>query len=278
LARPGEVALPRLGVSNWRLRLVRQLQQKKHRDAHRLTILEGPRMCETAAAAGADVKLVLVSEAGLRAGAPFVESQIARGVECFVLAGETLARCAPTASPQGLLALVAIPGCKLPEPPYDPLTLVLWLDRVADPGNTGTLIRSADAAGATAVVAAGGADPWGPKAVRASMGSLFSLPVLQISEDDSPDWIADLRAAGMKAVCAGPRGGAWPWLVDLTGPAVLVVGNEAQGISEELWSLADVNVSIPNFGQAESLNVAQAATVLLFEFARQARARETGLV
>lgn len=264
----------KLGSSNWRLRLVRRLQQKKHRDVHALTFLEGQRMCETAAAAGACIKLILVSEAGLDAAARFVQCQAARGAECFMVEEPVLARCAATASPPGLLAVVEIPPVRLPEPPYSRNALFLWLDGVADPGNTGTLVRSADAAGALCVVAAGGADPWGPKAVRASMGSLFHLPVVRMSEGDAPDVIADLQASGCRIVCAGPRGGRWPWHVDLTGPSVLVVGNEAEGVSAALQSLADTNLTVPNFGQAESLNVAQAGTVLLFEFARQIRANE----
>lgn len=275
MAEPGGGLPPRLGASNRRLGMVRRLQQKKHRDVHGLTLLEGLRMCATAAEAGADIRLVLVSEAGFGAAAHFVRRQTARGVECFLVDDDALARCAATAAPPGLIALAAIPRVRLPEPPYERETLFLWLDRVADPGNTGTLVRTADGAGAVAVVAAGGADPWGPKAVRASMGSLFHLPVLSVSEVEGPEMVADLQAAGCRVVCAGPRGGAWPWLVDLTGPAVLVVGNEAEGISPELWSRADAWVTIPNFGRAESLNVAQAATVLLFEFARQVRTIES---
>jgi TrmH family RNA methyltransferase len=252
--------------------MVRQMRQRKHREAQGVVLLEGQLICEEAARAGAGFKLVLCSESGLRASEALVRGLQDSGVECHLIEDAAMERVSATASPQGILALVETPRAELPSPPFGRDTAFLWLDRVADPGNVGTLVRSADAAGASGVVSAGGADPWGPKAVRSSMGSIFHLPVVQADEDEASDAVADLRAAGCRVVCAGPRGGSWPWSTDLRGPIVLVLGNEARGVAADLLAISDATVSIPNFGRAESLNVAQAGAVLLFELARQIRA------
>jgi TrmH family RNA methyltransferase len=153
--------------------------------------------------------------------------------------------------------------------------LVMVFDRPTTPGNLGTLVRSADAFGAGGVIVTGhAADPYDPKAVRASTGSLFALPVVRVpSHREVLDWVGDLRADGVAAQVVGTdeRGPVEIAEHDLTGPTVLAVGNETHGLSAGWREACDQVVRIPITGAASSLNAASAATVALYEAARQRR-------
>lgn len=136
-----------------------------------------------------------------------------------------------------------------------PVTLALW--HVADPGNVGTLLRSADAFGAGVALSAGCADPTGPKALRASMGALFRVPT--VGFDEAPG----------RRIALVPLGGEPLDAVDLSGEIVFVLGAEREGLPEDVLARCDVRASIPQRGDAESLNVAMAGTVALYEVSRR---------
>jgi 23S rRNA (uridine2479-2'-O)-methyltransferase len=168
---------------------------------------------------------------------------------------------------------VALPPDRLDRVPAGPDLLVVVFDRPATPGNIGTLIRSADAFGASAVVVTGhAADPYDPRAVRASTGSLFALPVVR-ADGHRPvlDWADALRAGGLpvRVVGTDERADTDVADADLTGPRLLLVGNETTGLSAGWRDAADAMVRIPITGAASSLNAAAAATVVLYEAARQ---------
>jgi TrmH family RNA methyltransferase len=172
-----------------------------------------------------------------------------------------------------LLAVVALPGDELTRIPAGPALLTVVFDRPASPGNVGTLIRSADAFGASGVIITGhAADVYDPRSVRASTGSLFALPVVRApSHRPVLDWVATIRAAGTPVTIVGAdEGGRRDAAdVDLTGPAVLLIGNEAAGLSAGWREACDELARIPMLGTASSLNAAAAASVLLYESARQ---------
>jgi TrmH family RNA methyltransferase len=175
-----------------------------------------------------------------------------------VLGPGVIERLASTESPQPVLAVVRIPS---PALDLTALGLVVVADRIADPGNLGTILRSAEAAGFDAVVVTpGSVDPFNPKVVRASAGSLFRLPV---SHTD----LAAVKAAGLRIIGTSSHRGSSHTEADLTGRIALVVGNEARGLPDD--AAVDEWVTIRHHGRAESLNVAMAATVLCFEAARQ---------
>ncbi|MEZ5310951.1 MAG: RNA methyltransferase [Microthrixaceae bacterium] len=147
---------------------------------------------------------------------------------------------------------------------------ILMMVDVADPGNVGTLLRAAEAAGCVGVVVAGNcADPFSPKVVRASAGSLFRIPVA--SEVDPVHAIRNLATAGVTAFATVIEGGVHPESADLGGAVAIVVGNEAHGLDGDTIAACDGSVSIPMSGRVESLNAAMAATIVLFEAARQRR-------
>ncbi len=176
------------------------------------------------------------------------------------------------ASPE-LVAVAEMPADDLDRIKAGRDFLGVVLDRPASPGNLGSIIRSADAFGADGVIVTGhAADVYDPRAVRASTGSLFALPVVRCpSSREVAAWVTAQRAQGrpMVLAAADEQGGRPVFDVGFTGPALLVVGNEAAGLSSAWRELCDVTVTIPMAGAASSLNAANAATAVLYEIARQ---------
>jgi TrmH family RNA methyltransferase len=216
-------------------------------------VLEGPKLLAEAIAAGAPVETVYVSE-----GAPPLAVDVPN---VRVLRRGLLEQLADTVTPQPVLAV-----CGMIDVPLSTITdatfVVVCVD-VQDPGNAGTILRSAEAAGADAVVFAGASvDPFNPKAVRASAGSLFHVPVV-IHADPLP-------SLTQRRLGTASRSGTPLDDVDLRSPLALVLGNEAHGLPAD--APIDEWVTIPMVGRSESLNVGMATAVLCFEVARQRRA------
>ncbi len=215
-------------------------------------MVEGAGLLAQAVAAGWQVEAQFVAPGAdsVRCDAPL-----------FELAPNVIERVATTEAPQPVIAIVHQRPQELP----DDATFVMVADRIADPGNAGTIIRSAEAAGAQCVVfTAGSVDPYNPKVVRATAGSLFRVPVVSVE-------LPALRGAGLAVLATSSHHGTPYTEAVFTSPVAVVVGNEAHGVAPD----ADVDgwITIPHQGAAESLNVAMAATVLAFEVARQRRAR-----
>jgi TrmH family RNA methyltransferase len=181
-----------------------------------------------------------------------------------------LARVLDTATPRPVAAVVALPAHGLEAALATDLAMML-VD-VADPGNVGTLIRTAEAAGAGAVVCCGAtADPFAPKAVRASAGSILRVPVVV---DQQVDAVLDaLGSAGTATLGLAAGVGAAYDAVDLRAPVALVLGSEAHGLTPAVADRVDRLVSVPMAGRVESLNVATAGAIVCFEVARQRRAQ-----
>ncbi len=175
-----------------------------------------------------------------------------------VLAEGVIERVASTERPQPNLAVVSTPGSP---GRLDDASFVVVVDQLNDPGNLGTILRSSEAAGADAVVLTpGSVDPYNPKVVRASAGALFHVPVVGATLDE-------VRAAGLRMIGTSSHRGLRHTDIDWTGRIAIVLGNEAHGLADD--SLVDAWVRIEHRGRAESLNVAMAATLLVFEAARK---------
>jgi 23S rRNA (uridine2479-2'-O)-methyltransferase len=176
-------------------------------------------------------------------------------------------------APPELVAVVALPADRLDRIPLRPDLLTVVFDRPATPGNIGTLVRSADALGATGLIVSGhAADPYDPRAVRASTGSLFAIPVVRTaSHQPVLDWVARARDRGVAVQVVGTDEGGDVLAAehDFAAPTVLVVGNETRGLSAAWREACDVIVAIPMTGAASSLNAAAAGTVVLYEAMRQ---------
>jgi RNA methyltransferase, TrmH family len=203
--------------------------------------------------------------------ADLVAAVAAAGAPVHEISGELMAELAQTVTPQGLLAVCPFVDVPLAELIAKEPRLVVLLANVRDPGNAGTVLRTADAAGADGVILAGASvDPYNSKCVRSSAGSLFHLPL--VTGVQVPDAVAALRDAGLGVLAAD--GGATLGLDDpgvagrLARPTAWLFGNEAWGLSADLIALADDAVAVPIYGRAESLNLAAAAAVCLYASAR----------
>ncbi len=237
-----------------------------------MCVLEGPDLVEAALAAGAELEALYLD--GARAGDPrlaaLVANAAAHGVRTFALAPGVLERVADAVTPQGVLAAARLPVASLAA--VHPGTVLVLCD-LRDPGNVGTLIRTADATGAAGVVLTGpGVDPTNPKALRASAGSVFHVPVVVAGLDEA---LAELRAKGARVLASVARGGDDPCASDLAGPCALLIGNESAGLAEDVVARCDAALTIPMAGRAESLNAAVAGAMLAYEAMVQRR-RGTG--
>jgi TrmH family RNA methyltransferase len=188
------------------------------------------------------------------------------GVEVTHVTPELLARITSTVTPQPLVGIASHRDLELSA--LDASGVLVLLHEVRDPGNAGTILRSADAAGARGVVfTATSVDPYNPKTVRASAGSLFHVPFCRGVETSVA--IGDLRARGVRVLAVDPLGDQDLYRCDLSDPLAFVFGNEAHGLPADVVRSADASVRVPHRGRAESLNLAAAATVCLFEHARR---------
>jgi RNA methyltransferase, TrmH family len=229
-------------------------------------VVEGARVIGGALDRGAEIVTVYAGPDASRTSADVMARLRAAGVTVRDVADGVVERVASTVTPQPVIALATLATAGLEE--LDAARPVLVAVDVADPGNAGTLVRSAEAAGAAGVVFCGNSvDPYSPKVVRSSAGALFGIPVVEV---DSPVQVLDaLGANGRPRLATVARGGEPYDRCDLGGPVALVVGGEAHGLPAAVDDHVDGTVTIPMFGAAESLNVGVAGSVLVFEAARQ---------
>jgi RNA methyltransferase, TrmH family len=257
-----------------RVNAARRLVKRAFRDRDGRFLAEGPQACrEAAALPGVLVELYVTAEAADRYP-DILEAARTAGTEVVRASGEVVASLSGTVTPQGMVGV-----CTRLEASLDTLlatgpSLVAVLAHARDPGNLGTVIRCADAAGvAGVVVTEASVDPYNPKAVRASAGSLFHLPV--VTGPSVADTVAALRAIGLHVLAADGAGERdLDDLLDagsLTVPTAWVFGNEAWGLPEATRALCDDVVRVPIHGRAESLNLATAAAVCLYASARAQR-------
>ena len=231
-------------------------------------MVEGVKLLHSALEAGAPVEAVFVDDRARsqRDIVAVLDAALAQGARVFDLAPGVLERVADTVTPQPVLAGVAMPDATLDD--VAGATFIVVCIDVRDPGNAGAVIRVAHAAGAGAVVCSEGTvDPFNPKTVRASAGSVLHIPV--VVAGDAGVVLDTLAGRGLRSLAAVSRGGTAYTEVDLVAPFALVLGNEASGLPSELASRLDAHVTIPMGGGAESLNVSTAAAVLCFEAARR---------
>ncbi len=231
--------------------------------------LEGPHLVADACRAGMEIPAILVAPSG-EPHLEILRRQIPPQTQILRTSDKLFETVAATRTPQGLAALAVIRRATLDDVLAAGRTvpLLLILVAVQDPGNVGTLLRAAEGFGATGIVAtAGSANPWGQKALRASAGSALRLPVL--AGISAPVVMAQLRMAGVKLIATAAREGLLPAQADWLGPAALLIGNEGAGLPADVLRSADQTVHIPLAANIESLNAAVAASVLLYEAARQ---------
>ncbi|MEO8292120.1 MAG: TrmH family RNA methyltransferase [Actinomycetota bacterium] len=247
-------------------KVAQAIRLKRHasREEHGRFLAEGPQAVREALAHDG----ILESLFAVDAVHPLVVQAERSGVEVYLVSEDVMGKLTSTVTPQGLVGVVPHLDIDLDALPADGCVAVLH--EVRDPGNAGTVLRSADAAGATGVVfTETSVDVYNPKTVRASAGSVFHLPIVR--DVTAARTIEHLRAGGARILAMAADGAADIYSEDLWGPIAFVFGNEAHGLPPEIIQQADAVVRVPHDGRAESLNLAAAATVCLFEWARRRR-------
>jgi len=262
---------------NGRLKELRQAMAHPGRDARGLAAIEGPILLGEALRAGLRIDCAFVAQ---EAQHLLDRLHLAPETDVLLVPSQLLTSALATETPQPIAALVEpidwiwrniLDGAV--DSPKQTSPLIVVLAGLQDPGNLGTIIRSAEAFGATGIVCLPGTvSAWNPKAVRASAGSVFRVPLLDINAQEA---FAHLRQARVKIFTTALRDAEPADRADLAGPVALLIGNEGNGVPAELAAQANAAVTIPCPGPVESLNASVAASVLLYEASRQRSAKMT---
>ncbi|MFN2194863.1 MAG: TrmH family RNA methyltransferase [Anaerolineales bacterium] len=251
-------------TSNARIKYVRQLQTSaRARQDAAAFVVEGVRLAEEAAASGWPASLVLYTHELNERGMAQLPRLQANGAAIFEVAPHVLKAASDTTTPQGILAVLA----RQDYPLDSKIDFALVLDNLRDPGNLGTILRTASAAGVDAVLLPpGSTDPYAPKVVRSAMGAHFRLPVLQMDWENIQ---AICHRQHLEVFLASAAGSQRYTAANFRQPCALLIGSEASGASQQARQLPHTSVYIPMLSQVESLNAAVAAAVLMFEVLRQ---------
>lgn len=250
-------------VHNPKVKEVVRLAKRRERDAARLTVVEGVREIEMALTAG------LIPAAGFVLDAP--ETLAARiqqtGAPLYQVTPEVYAKLAYREDSGGILLVVPYPATtlatlKLPDNPF-----VVVIEGVEKPGNLGAILRTADAAGVDAVlVCTGATDLYNPNVIRASLGAIFTLPVIEVTTAAALAW---LDGQNIQMIATSPQADVIYTKANLVGPVAVVMGSEAQGLTPTWLDAADIQVTIPMLGKVDSLNLSVSAALLIYEVVRQ---------
>jgi RNA methyltransferase, TrmH family len=264
-----------VGIKHPLVGQLRRLARRRRERVERAQFLvEGTTLVEVALDAGADVELVVRDTAAPVDDrvAAVLDRAATAGIRVVDLAPGAMERISDAVTPQPLAAVVHRATASLAdglEAALDQQRPVVVLAEVADPGNAGTLLRSAEAAGCAAVISCGGVDPFSPKTVRSSAGAVFLVPIVET--ESLRLTLAALGDAGVRRVGLAAHGGQDLAQSDLGGAVAIVLGSESHGLPDGLDRALDQVVTIATEGRGESLNVAMAGTLAVFEAARQRR-------
>ncbi len=248
---------------------IRALANRKYRDEKKLYFIEGIRFVEEALREKAEIDKILLSErlSCSKAGEEILAGVRAAGYNTFLLPEKLFKEISDTESPQGIMAVLKARRHDLNDIIGD-INCLLILESVQDPGNLGTIIRTADAGGITGIIMSKGCvDIYNPKVLRSTMGSVFRVPIC--ISDDLAGAIDIIREKGIKVYAAHLKGKINYFEADFKGNIAVIIGNEANGISDTAAASSDMLIKIPMLGRTESLNASVAAGLLIYESVRQ---------
>ncbi|MDU7547514.1 RNA methyltransferase [Clostridium perfringens] len=240
---------------------IKKLKEKKHRIKSNKYLIEGLRFVEEAIKSKVSIDSIIFTES-FKEKNPDLFLKINENIKLIQMNEALLKQLCSTENPQGIVGVINMQNKELKSG-----ELVVLVDKVQDPGNMGTIIRTAHAAGAAGIVMTKGTvDIYNDKTLRSTMGSIFYIPIV---EDDSLDFIKSLKKEGYKLVVSSLQGKNNFFEENLQGKVMIAVGNEGNGVSDEVYDIADIKVKIPMPGEAESLNVAVATSIMIYEKIRQ---------
>ena len=255
-------------LTNPRVKAAVRLRDRREREATGLTIVDGAREILRALDAGVRVETAFLAEDLIRtAEAEAVAERLRHRPTTIAVSPAVLVKVAFGERSDGIVAIVETPSPALEDLVLSDDPLIVVIEGVEKPGNLGAVLRTADGAGVTAVIAADPlTDPFNPNAIRASLGTIFALPVVAATTAETTAWLAQHGIRAIATIVDAPT----PWSdADLCGPVAIVLGNEADGLSAAWHDAGVTAISIPMQGIADSLNVSTAAAVVLYEAVRQ---------
>ncbi|WP_349406972.1 TrmH family RNA methyltransferase [Clostridium perfringens] len=240
---------------------IKKLKEKKHRIKSNKYLIEGLRFVEEAIKSKVSIDSIIFTES-FKEKNPDLFLKINENIKLIQMNETLLKQLCSTENPQGIVGVINMQNKELKSG-----ELVVLVDKVQDPGNMGTIIRTAHAAGAAGIVMTKGTvDIYNDKTLRSTMGSIFYIPIV---EDNSLDFVKLLKKEGYKLVVSSLQGKNNFFEENLQGKVMIAVGNEGNGVSDEVYDIADIKVKIPMPGEAESLNVAVATSIMIYEKIRQ---------
>lgn len=264
---------PITSAQNPKVKFLRSLRMRKVRHRENCFLAEGVRILEEALHAGAPIDTLVYAPELLRSRRAEAILERVEPHRRLALSGDLFRSLSNRDEPQGIAAVIRIEDCPAASIPLsdDLLIIVAW--QLRDPGNLGSIIRTADAAGATALITVGpSVDLYDPQTVRATMGSLFALPIIREPDQEAVErWFGQIREAGipLRVIASSAHGELVYFDVDYDHPLALIVGNEQHGLPASLRQTADAVVRLPMAGRASSLNVSAATAALVYEIVRQ---------
>jgi RNA methyltransferase, TrmH family len=252
---------------NSKVKLIRELiESKKARSENGLYVVEGVRMAEEALISGVNPGFVFFSSQISERGQKIIHSLIAKKIEVEEVSPELMNQISDTQTSQGILMTIVYS----PSGIDNSLNLILALDQVRDPGNVGTLLRSAAALGIQAVLlTTGNADVYSPKVLRSGMGAHFKLKISTMNAEEISTFCKSTNTPPLKILLADSGKGKICWEEDLTCPLCLVIGGEAAGVDDKFRQKIDDSIRIPMHENSESYNAAVAGSILMYEIFRQ---------
>ena len=240
---------------------IKKLKEKKHRIKSNKYLIECLRFVEEAIKSKVSIDSIIFTES-FKEKNPDLFLKINENIKLIQMNETLLKQLCSTENPQGIVGVINMQNKELKSG-----ELVVLVDKVQDPGNMGTIIRTAHAAGAAGIVMTKGTvDIYNDKTLRSTMGSIFYIPIV---EDNSLDFVKSLKKEGYKLVVSSLQGKNNFFEENLQGKVMIAVGNEGNGVSDEVYDIADIKVKIPMPGEAESLNVAVATSIMIYEKIRQ---------
>jgi len=260
-------------ASNPIVKRMRSLSSRKNRQQQQVSVVFGIQPVSQAIDAGMSIEHIVYCPEQIRRTAvlDMIEEQRDNGVSVIRLTPELFTRIADRDGPAGLAAIVGTRYLALDDLETTSDTTLVVLSRVANPGNLGTIFRSADATGAAGIVLLGNtADPFDPQAIKASMGAVFNIPAIRVADVD--EFAAWARDRGITIATTSAKADETLWSAPLPSPLAILMGNEGEGLSDAELAKGSIQLSIPMVGMAESLNLAIATSILLYEVWRR---RET---
>lgn len=254
------------------IKTIKSLYKKKQRWENSFFIIEGIKLIREAIENTAKIKYIVYSDLlfSCKEGEKFFSSYLEKKEhKVYYISDKLMNSISDTETPQGLIAVVSFLNCSLESIMKQKGNFFVILDRLQDPGNVGTIIRAADALGSNGVISTEGCvDIYNPKTIRATMGSIFHIPILYY-DDGIKNLINELKKREISIMSTSLDAKNLSYQADFIRDFALIIGNESSGVSSEILDISDVLVRIPMEGKAESLNAAVAASIVMYEALRQ---------